>query len=146
LEQTSELAVHLALDATTEQTLNPDSDLAIFPGRKPLHIYLPFPARVRGRDLKGRTFEEHTFVESLSATHLCLQLVRRVKLADRLRVVISFSLHDETETSEVPPPHPRVALQARVRRAEGLASGRWLIEMELGKYRFLYEHGTMSKK
>lgn len=89
-------------------------------------IYGLFPARVRGVDSSGATFEALTLIDSFSAAAFELRLHRRVEAG--CHVLVIADIHDAT-----------IALHATVVRAEPLPRGAHLLTINVKHHRFLKE-------
>ena len=100
--------------------------------RRALRVELPFPALVRGVDVRGERFTVHTVLENLSACGLFLRLPRSIEPGATLFLVVRLS----PVASEVSA--PQVALRGTVLRAEPQADGTYGVALAFDRHRFLY--------
>jgi hypothetical protein len=88
-------------------------------------IYVPFPAKVRGRNSDGRIFKTETSIDSLSVSGLYVHVPEKPLLGSQLLVAIRLS--DEGS----------VAVHGKVLRCEPETNGSWGVALELTHYRVL---------
>ena len=116
------LAKHLAPDLSTA----PDSEQ-----RRKARVTVPFPARVRGVDARGREFEVVTVLDNLSQDGLHVHLPHQVEKGMRIFVVFQLSTSPVEETAT------RVAVRGVVLRVEPRPPSLWGIAVAITSHRFL---------
>ncbi|HUS13681.1 MAG TPA: hypothetical protein VM536_01570 [Chloroflexia bacterium] len=96
-----------------------------------IRVYLPFPARVRGRDSSGARFELPCVLDSLGPRDLALQLPLPVAVGAEFAIVIKLSTDPAV-------PGPRVAVRGAVQHVERRKDGRYGVVVGFSRHRFLY--------
>ena len=86
-------------------------------------IYLPFAAKVRGRDSAGQIFKTETKVDSLSVSGLHVHLLVEPVLGSDLLVAIRLSTAGS------------IAVRGKVLRCEAEADGSWGVALALSHFR-----------
>jgi|GEM_PF-6839345 len=102
--------------------------------RSALCLELPFPVLVRGTDVAGYMFEEHSVLSRLSACDLVVQLEHTIECGSTLFLIVRFSIH--TAPSAV------VALRGTVVHAEPVADLLHRYYIVFKQHRFLYLDNT----
>jgi hypothetical protein len=86
-------------------------------------IYVPFAAKVKGRDSDGRIFRTETSIDSLSVSGLYLRLTEKPVIGSYLLVAIRLSAQGS------------VAVRGKVLRCELERDGSWGVALALTHYR-----------
>jgi PilZ domain-containing protein len=110
-----------------------ENDVGTERRRKP-RIFDPFPAKVKGTNLDGESFETETVIDNLSADGLYLRLMQRVKQGAKLSVVFQLSLKPGAEAVS----QPRVAVKGLVLRTESKPGGVFGVAITFDRARFLF--------
>jgi hypothetical protein len=88
-------------------------------------IYVPFIAKVRGRDAKGQVFKADMVTQNISSSGMYLRLTQQVKEGTKLLVLILLR------------PAGRIAIRGDVVRVEPGRDGGFGVAMHITQHRFL---------
>jgi hypothetical protein len=133
MELPGDAAMYLGLDSARDMAVGETVVPPEVGKRRAPEIDLPFPAVVRGLDVRESTFEEETVLERLSAHRLSLRLSRPVTPGTQLSVLARLSLNSEFGVLA-----PRVVVHATVLAVECFSDREWRLTMEFSRHRFLY--------
>ena len=100
--------------------------------RSMLRLEAPFPATVRGLDLNGQQFEEHTQLINVSADGLCVWLERSLALGTTIFVAVRLTLDVQH-----PDGAPGFAVRGVVLRSRPYYGG-WAHALLFVRHRFLF--------
>lgn len=100
--------------------------------RQKPRVYEPFFTVVRGVDGEGKSIEVNTLLDNISASGLYMRLAKRVKLGERLFMIIHLPsfLPDEQETG-------RIAAMGVVLRSEQRSGDLCGLAIRFIRHRFL---------
>lgn len=96
-------------------------------------IYDPFPTKVQGLDVSGKSFEVTTVLDNISAGGIYLRLNPTVNVGTSLSIV--FQLPSFSTRAEGTP--PRVAVQGKILRVEPKHGGVQGIAVAITQHRFM---------
>ncbi|HUS14049.1 MAG TPA: hypothetical protein VM536_03430 [Chloroflexia bacterium] len=119
------------LPAATDLEPTLELDVRQLEGQE-IRVYLPFPARVRGRDSRGERFDLPCVLDSLGPSDLALRLPLPVAVGAELAIVVRLS----TDSAG---PGPRVALRGTVQGVELHTDGGYGVHVVFPRHRFLYD-------
>ncbi len=112
--------------------------------RRQSRIYAPFPARVSGADVDGKSFEIVTVVDNLSANSLYLRLMPCVERGARLSIVIELAagrgirqVNAGIDAAANDSRSPRIAIKGRIVRVDEKAGGACGVAVFFEEYEFL---------
>ena len=88
-------------------------------------IYLPFAAKVRGRDSAGEIFKTETKIDSLSVNGLHVHLLVEPVIGSDMLVAIRLS------------PAGTIAVRGKVLRCEPETDGTWGVALTFSHYRLI---------
>jgi len=122
----------MSTDADAPSGNSPLSDPAAEEQGHRVRVEAPFPVIVRGIDAHGEAFESRTVLDHLSARSFSVRLAHRVLPDTRVFAVVRLATATATAGQGL-----RVAVRGVVRRAVRLPDGRYGVDVDFTRHRFL---------